>query len=60
MTPIFFFFGVNFMSIISQYPDGWWLCLGRLHEESWQVTGTGVLAVLSEARVSPKSHLLNF
>lgn len=26
----FFFFCVNFMSIISQYPDGWWLCLGRL------------------------------
>lgn len=31
MAPIIIIiFGVNFMSIISQYPDGWWLCLGRL------------------------------
>lgn len=51
---------VNFMSIVSQYPDDWSLCLGRLHEEGWQATGTGVLASLSEAHVSPKSHLLSF
>lgn len=47
------FLCVYFMSILSQAPDGWWLCLGMLHEESWQATGTGVLAALREAHVSP-------